>query len=115
MLVLLQLLVVVEPLTHWLLCDELENWPMNWLRLNALALDAVMSGDAIIANAAAIAANAKMDFVFIVSGVCMHKEKYKPRFAINTQNGTILFLEYTTLLCLGKVFIENFCFFVTIL
>ncbi len=52
---------------HWLLCDELWNWPMNWLKLYALALAAVRSGDAIIANAAAIAAKAKMDFVFIVT------------------------------------------------
>ncbi len=43
---------------------------MNWLRLNALALTAAKSGDAIIANAAAIAANAKMDFVFILGNLC---------------------------------------------
>ncbi len=46
---------------------------MNWLMLNALALTAVRSGDAIIANAVAIAANAKIDFAFIESDVCMHK------------------------------------------
>ncbi len=37
---------------------------------DALALAAVKSGDAIIANATAIAANVKMDFVFIVMCVC---------------------------------------------
>ena len=58
---------VVPELTHCELCDELWNWPMNCLMSKALALDAVKSGDAIIANAAAIAANAKIDFVFIVT------------------------------------------------